>query len=45
LLGTCDRIYTVSQGAITGCLNVADATQESLMRLMTLIPNTTLNAA
>jgi putative multiple sugar transport system ATP-binding protein len=45
LLGTCDRIYTVSQGAITGCLTVADATQESLMRLMTLIPNTTLNAA
>jgi putative multiple sugar transport system ATP-binding protein len=45
LLGTCDRIYTVSSGAITGCLDVADATQESLMRLMTLIPTTTKNAA
>lgn len=45
LLGTCDRIYTVSQGSITGCLDVADATQENLMRLMTLIPNTTKNAA
>ena len=45
LLGTCDRIYTVSQGVITGCLDVADATQESLMRLMTLIPNTTKSAA
>jgi len=45
LLGTCDRIYTVSQGAITGCLNAADATQEDLMRLMTLVPNTTINAA
>lgn len=45
LLGTCDRIYTVSNGAITGCLDAADASQESLMRLMTLIPNTTKNAA
>jgi len=45
LLGTCDRIYTVSQGAITGCLDVAEATQEDLMRLMTLIPNTTKSAA
>ena len=45
LLGTCDRIYTVSSGAITGCLDVADATQESLLRLMTLIPTTTKNAA
>jgi putative multiple sugar transport system ATP-binding protein len=45
LLGTCDRIYTVSQGAITGCLDVAEATQENLMRLMTLIPNTSKNAA
>jgi putative multiple sugar transport system ATP-binding protein len=45
LLGTCDRIYTVSQGVITGCLDKAEATQESLMRLMTLIPNTTASAA
>ncbi len=45
LLGTCDRIYTVSQGAITGCLTKEEATQEDLMRLMTLIPNTTISAA
>ena len=45
LLGMCDRIYTVSIGAITGCLDVAEATQESLLRLMTLIPTTTINAA
>ena len=45
LLGTCDRIYTVSSGAITGCLDAAEATQESLMRLMTLIPTTTKDAA
>ena len=45
LLGMCDRIYTVSSGAITGCLDVAEATQESLLRLMTLIPTTTKNAA
>jgi len=45
LLGMCDRIYTVSAGRITGCLAVADATQESLMRLMTLIPTNTENAA
>ncbi|MFZ0529584.1 MAG: multiple monosaccharide ABC transporter ATP-binding protein [Propionicimonas sp.] len=45
LLGTCDRIYTVSSGAITGCLDASEATQEDLMRLMTLIPTTTKNAA
>jgi putative multiple sugar transport system ATP-binding protein len=45
LLGTCDRIYTVSNGAITGCLSREEATQESLMRLMTLIPTNTINAA
>jgi putative multiple sugar transport system ATP-binding protein len=45
LLGMCDRIYTVSAGRITGCLPVAEATQESLMRLMTLIPTNTENAA
>lgn len=44
LLGTCDRIYTVSNGAITGCLSKEEATQENLMRLMTLIPNTTKTA-
>ncbi len=36
LLGVCDRIYTLSEGKITGCLDQADATQESLMHLMTL---------
>ena len=35
LLGICDRIYTVFEGRITGELLAADATQESLMRLMT----------
>ncbi len=35
LLGTCDRIYTLSAGRITGQLPVTDATQESLMALMT----------
>jgi putative multiple sugar transport system ATP-binding protein len=35
LLGTCDRIYTLAFGRITGVLNVADATPEKLMTLMT----------
>jgi len=35
LLGICDRIYTVFEGRITGELLSAEATQESLMRLMT----------
>ncbi len=35
LLGLCDRIYTIFEGSITGCLNKGEATQESLMRLMT----------
>ncbi len=35
LLGTCDRIYTLAFGRITGVLDVADATPESLMTLMT----------
>lgn len=35
LLGVCDRIYTVCEGRITGEMNAAEATQESLMRLMT----------
>jgi putative multiple sugar transport system ATP-binding protein len=35
LLGTCDRIYTLSAGRITGELPVEKATQESLMALMT----------
>jgi putative multiple sugar transport system ATP-binding protein len=35
LLGMCDRIYTLSQGRVTGQLPRAEATQESLMLLMT----------
>jgi len=35
LLGTCDRIYTLSAGRITGQVPVAEATQEGLMTLMT----------
>jgi putative multiple sugar transport system ATP-binding protein len=35
LLGVCDRIYTVFEGRITGEMPAREATQESLMRLMT----------
>ncbi|TDO91513.1 multiple monosaccharide ABC transporter ATP-binding protein [Enemella evansiae] len=35
LLGTCDRIYAMSAGRITGELPVAEATQERLMQYMT----------
>ena len=35
LLGLSDRIYTISEGRITGVLDKAEANQESLMRLMT----------
>ncbi|MGK5740311.1 multiple monosaccharide ABC transporter ATP-binding protein [Micromonospora sp. URMC 103] len=35
LLGMCDRIYTLAAGRITGETPVAEATQESLMELMT----------
>ncbi|WP_066582255.1 multiple monosaccharide ABC transporter ATP-binding protein [Cellulomonas timonensis] len=35
LLGICDRIYTLSAGRITGVLPSSEATQESLMELMT----------
>jgi putative multiple sugar transport system ATP-binding protein len=35
LLGTCDRIYTLSAGRITGEVPVREATQENLMALMT----------
>jgi putative multiple sugar transport system ATP-binding protein len=44
LLGTCDRIYTVSAGLITGCVDAKQATQEGLMRLMTLVPTNTTTA-
>jgi putative multiple sugar transport system ATP-binding protein len=36
LLGVCDRIYTISEGAITGDVPRSEATQESLMYLMTM---------
>ena len=36
LLGICDRIYTLSQGRITGEVPARDATQERLMQLMTM---------
>ncbi|MDJ0386362.1 multiple monosaccharide ABC transporter ATP-binding protein [Streptomyces sp. G-G2] len=36
LLGMCDRIYTMTEGRLTGEVDRADATQESLMRLMTV---------
>ncbi|WP_341728075.1 sugar ABC transporter ATP-binding protein [Brooklawnia sp.] len=35
ILGICDRIYTMSQGRITGEVPGSEATQESLMKLMT----------
>ncbi|MFZ5849489.1 MAG: multiple monosaccharide ABC transporter ATP-binding protein [Actinomycetota bacterium] len=35
LLGLCDRIYTLSEGHVTGEFARADATQEQLMRYMT----------
>src|SRR5690606_22554971 len=41
LLGTCDRIYTVAFGRVTGEVPTAEATQENLMRLMTLERNVT----
>jgi putative multiple sugar transport system ATP-binding protein len=37
LLGICDRIYTLSAGNITGCVDRKDATQENLMELMTKV--------
>jgi len=36
LLGTCDRIYTLSAGRITGEVPAGEATQEGLMALMTM---------
>ncbi len=35
LLGICDRIYTLASGRITGELPAEEATQETLMELMT----------
>jgi len=36
LLGICDRIYALSEGTITGELPIAEATPESLIKLMTM---------
>ena len=36
LIGICDRIYAMSQGRITGEVPRAEATQEDLMRYMTM---------
>ena len=36
LIGICDRIYTLSEGRITGELPAADATPEALIKLMTM---------
>ncbi|MDN4480307.1 multiple monosaccharide ABC transporter ATP-binding protein [Demequina muriae] len=35
LLGTCDRIYTLAFGRITGVMDAKDATPEAMMTLMT----------
>ena len=40
LLGICDRIYTICEGAITGEMRAAEADQESLMRRMTTTSHT-----
>ena len=37
LLGLADRIYTLCEGAITGCIDRKDADQETLMRMMTTL--------
>ncbi len=39
LLGMCDRIATMAQGRLTGTLNRTQATQHTLMRLMTHTPH------
>ncbi|MEV0321090.1 multiple monosaccharide ABC transporter ATP-binding protein [Streptomyces sp. NPDC050659] len=36
LLGMCDRIYTMAEGRLTGEVTRAEATQEALMRHMTM---------
>jgi putative multiple sugar transport system ATP-binding protein len=41
LIGTCDRIYTVNEGHITGEVPRERATQEELMRYMTMNPTRT----
>jgi len=36
LLGICDRIYALSEGRITGEVPIAEATPESILKLMTM---------
>ncbi|GAA1824842.1 multiple monosaccharide ABC transporter ATP-binding protein [Agromyces salentinus] len=36
LLGICDRVYAISEGRITGELPIAEATPESMLKLMTM---------
>ena len=36
LIGICDRVYALNQGRVTGEVPRAEATQENLMRLMTM---------
>lgn len=45
LLGLSDRIYTIFEGSITGVLDKDQATQETLMRLMTSATRTGTHAA
>jgi putative multiple sugar transport system ATP-binding protein len=44
LLGTCDRIYTLAFGRITGVMDIKDATPEALMTLMTQERRTSASA-
>ena len=44
LLGICDRIYTIAYGRMTGELPVAEATQHTLMELMTVERGAALSA-
>ena len=37
LLGMADRIYTLCEGAVTGCIDGRQADQETLMRMMTTL--------
>jgi putative multiple sugar transport system ATP-binding protein len=39
LIGICDRIYAMSQGRVTGQMSRGEATQEGLMRYMTMEKN------
>lgn len=45
LLGTCDRIYTLAFGRITGVMDVKEANPEALMALMTQEKDSSATAA